>query len=387
MGLGATRFFALCVLCVIAVGCSGDDPPPVVDAVTTVSFGELPSVVVEHGGFMWALDRRGGGLAKIDPDTDRVVDTFELSDGTNTRARDDVWDLVASDDSLWLTAPAARSLLKVDPETGAVDRVESGAFVSDIYSASGSLWFQRGGNIVRVDGETGRVEGKIPFPGDQPRISDLVEYEDSVWIVRDDAKHVAGSGALPTYFVSGELWQIDPGRMRVIDKTPLGSSYSRGAINPVVWDVEVAADGLWMSRPYEGRLLLVEPFTGEVLLQFPIAAFELTWELAVVDGELWAGDLNGDQVMWIDPESRDRELFEVPGETSYVGGGFGSAWVPLGGAPPMGDASCVSTHRADDRRTQRVTGPRHMHLLHDPEARFLENDRDRRDDGLGRRMR
>lgn len=336
MGVGATRFLALCVLGVIAVGCSGDDPPPEGDASTTVAFGELPSVVVEHDGFMWALDRRGGGLAKIDPDTDRVVDTFEVGDGSNARPRDDVWGLVESDDSLWVTAPSAQAFLKVDPDTGAVDRVDSGGFISDVYSASGSLWFQRGGNIVRVDGNTGRVQGKIPFPGDQPRISDLVEYEDSVWIVRDDAKHVAGSGALPTYFISGELWQVDPGPMRVIDKTPLGSSYSRGAINPVVGDVEVATGGLWMSRPYEGRLLLVDPFTGEVLLQFPIAAFELTWEFAVVDEHLWAGDLNGNQVMWIDPESRDRKLLEVDGGTSYIGGGFGSAWVPLGGAPPDG---------------------------------------------------
>jgi streptogramin lyase len=333
----AKHLLAILSACMFAAACSGDSDKTSGDAPPTIEFGALPAVVVAHGDYMWALDRRGGGLAKIDPQTNRVVDIFKVGDGSNANPRDDVWDLDASDDWLWITAPAAHALLKIDPATGQiVERVRVGDFVSDVYAAAGSLWFQEKGELIRFDPGSAKRTASFAFGSKNVFVGDVTEFDEQIWVVRDRSRYVAGEGGLATFVVSTELLQINPRSNRIVDRRPLGSSFARGGVNPVVGDVEPSDDGLWMSRPYENRLLLLEPFTGEILLQFPIDAFGTVWEFAVVDGDLWAGDLNGSQVMWIDPESRERELFDVGRDTSFIGGGFGSAWVPVGGGAPNG---------------------------------------------------
>lgn len=322
-------FSPLAAALLVATACDGGaGRASAPERFTSISFGELPSVVVEHGDYMWALDRRGGGLAKIDPDTNDVVDTFLASQ----RPIDGFWGLVPGRDALWLTRPRAKQLVGFDPSSGKItESVEMDSHVSDAFYAFASLWVIEGRDLVRIHPNARTPRIRIPLRRGLS-LTDVVEYGGSIWIGTSSARYFGGApGPNPTHVMTSELWRIDPDRNIVTDTISLGSTFARGPVNPVVGDLEVADGGLWMSRPYENRILLLDPDSGEILLQFPIAAFEVTWEFAVVDDDLWVGDLNANQVMWIDPDTRERELFELDQETSYVGGGFGSAWLPVGG--------------------------------------------------------
>jgi hypothetical protein len=143
------------------------------------------------------------------------------------------------------------------------------------------------------------------------------------------------AGSHPTYYLSAQLWQIDPGSNRVVSRLPLGSTYKRD-VNPVIGDVETGENGLWLSRIHERRLVLIDPNDGVVLKEVAIGRFQFPWEFAIVDDNIWVGDLNTKRMARIDPETKKREFFGVGRPTSFVGSGFGAVWVPLPGLPPDG---------------------------------------------------
>jgi streptogramin lyase len=331
-GLGALVF----VLGLTAAACTASDSPA---EVARIGFGELPSVMVPEGDYMWALDRRGNTIAKVDVEENAVVDEFRLEEKLSPP--DQAWDIAAVDGSLWITAPTSRRLYELDTATGRVlSTVRTRGHTSDVHVAAGSLWFEddgkRGVDLVRLDPETGRKEATFRFGPQNTDVGDVVEFDRSVWVVRNYARFVGGPGPVPTFYMTAELWRIDPVKDRVMNRLDLGSTYHRGGPNPIIGDVEVAEDGLWLSRVHERRIALVAPDDGTVLKQFDIGVFERPWEFAFADGYLWVGDLNTPEIVRIDPDTREREFIDVGRETSFIGSGFGSVWIPLYGDPPDG---------------------------------------------------
>ena len=298
-----------------------------------IPFGELPSVAVRQGEFMWVLDRWGETLGKIDPRTNEVVREWDLTE-TFESNRIGPWDLDATKRALWVTEPTKRTLYELDPETGEVlSKVRTRGHVSDVHIARGSLWFMDegdpGADLVRVSARSGGVVKRFRFGSGNTDVTGVVEFERSMWVVRGHARHVAGGGPNPTYFVSAQLWQVDPASNEVLDRTSLGSTYTRGAVNPVVGDVEATHDGLWMSRVHEKRLVLLNPVNARVLNEVSLGDFEYAWEFALAEGDLWVGDLNRRRTAWIDTETKQKAFVDVGAGTSFIGGAFGSAWAPV----------------------------------------------------------
>ena len=341
MKLSGGRTLMIAFTAVSLLSCSPDSssqsesPKP-----QAISFGEMPSVTAVHGDFMYVADRRGNAIAKIDPSSDEVVLEGNLSDVLDGR-RDTIWDLDSAGDRLWATIPSAGRILQLDPETLEVVRqVRVAGHVSDLYAAADALWFTSGGRdgvaIGRIDASSGELLPRRRLGPENTHITDVVEFDGSVWMVTDFARYIDGGGPNPTFKVFAELWQLDPTSGEVVGKDSLGSTFTRGAVNPVIGDVEVGQDGLWMSRVHERRLVLVDPSDTELLMQFYVAIFEHPWEFEVLDGDLFVGDLNQDRVAHIDPETRERRLLTLPAQTSHIGSGFGSVWVPGFGAAPDG---------------------------------------------------
>lgn len=305
----------------------------------SIAFGELPSVTTVHGDHLYVADRRGNAIAKIDSSSNEIVLERELGDLVKPRWT--IWDLDAAGDYLWATIPHAKRVLQLDPETLDLEReVRVDGHVSDLHSAAGALWFtagaSRGVAIGRIDASSGELMPERPLGPENTHLTDVVEFDGWVWLVADHARYIGGGGPNPTFEVSAELWQIDPTADRVIDKLSLGSTFARGAVNPVIGDVEVGEEGLWMSRLHERRVVLVDPSDSELLLQFYVAIFEHPWEFEVLDGDLWIGELNGPRVAHIDTQTRERRVLTLDSETSHLASGFGSIWVPLLGPPPDG---------------------------------------------------
>ncbi|MDQ4125162.1 MAG: hypothetical protein M3134_06145 [Actinomycetota bacterium] len=298
-----------------------------------IAFGELPSVAVALDGFMWVLDRRGATIGKIDPTTNEVVDVIDLLqlvEGSRS-----AWDLEAARGSLWLTLPAKNRIARVDPESGDVTSViRARGFVSDLYVARGALWFtsgsQRGIVLVRMDPLSEKTVATFRLGKTNTGVAAIVSYGRHVWVVRNQARHVAGRGRNVTFYVSASLWRIDPRSNRMTKKAPLGATYTRGPVDPVIGDVEAAAEGLWLSRNHERRLTLVNPGTARVL-DVESTDFRLPWEIEVLGAEVWAGDLNRPSVVRIDPDVNRHTHADVGNETSQLASGFGSIWLPLPG--------------------------------------------------------
>jgi hypothetical protein len=205
-------------------------------------------------------------------------------------------------------------------------------------------------------------------------VTDVVEFDGSVWVVRDHARFVGGPDAPPTFHITAALWRI-ASENRVMDRLELGSTYTRGAPNPIICDAEVAEGGFWVSRVYERRLALVAPDNGTVLKQVGIGAFELPWEFTLADGDLWVGDLNRSEIVRIDPETRERELSTLgerlpssavdsdrcgsPYMGSHLTAASSSAWTETQLRPvarssrptllPRGDPRAVEEDRRSDR--------------------------------------
>lgn len=326
---------SLCFACTPGTSSEDEAPKPV-----AIGFGEMPSVVAQHGDFMYAADRRGNAIAKIDPSTNEVVLRRDLSEVLDNR-RWTIWDLDAAGDFLWATIPTAKRVLQFHPDNLELERqVRVGGHISDLYPTARTLWFttgsDRGVDIGRIHAASGALLEPLRLGPRNTRIADVVEFDGSVWVVTDHARYIDGGGPNPTFEVSAELWQIDASADRVVDKLSLGATFARGGVNPVIGDVEVADDGLWMSRVHERRVVLVDPSDTELLMQFYVAIFEHPWEFEVLDGDLWIGELNERRVAHIDTETRERQLITLDAETSHMGTGFGAVWVPLSGPPPDG---------------------------------------------------
>lgn len=321
---------------------SGTEPGQLLNiSQTRIPFGELPSVVVPHGGFMWVLDTRANLIGKIDPATNLVIDTWDL-DRIVGSARNAPSDLVATSSALWIAVPTKSRLYELDPSTGNVlSTIRTRGFVTGIQVVRGSLWFVDGGierfHLVRLDPASGKTLARLRIGPINTDVGDLLAFEGSVWLVRGRARYVTGPQRRPTFFVSNQLWQIDPRTNDVVSRRALGSTYTRGAVNPVIGDTEVSGDGVWMSRIHERRLLLMTPQSGRVREEISVVDFELPWQFALVRGDLWVGELNQQRVMWIDPETKEREVAEVGATTSFIGSGFGSAWAPVHGSPTGGE--------------------------------------------------
>jgi hypothetical protein len=338
----------LLAVVVVMVSCSQDSTRPSPEAasaeISRIDLNQqLPSVSVAAGGHIWVVDHRSSVIAKIDPTQNEVVDEIDLESELGRRV--DLWDVESGVGSVWVTAPSRRRIYRLDAETGdVVGTIRTRTHSPDLYFAAGSLWFVESktgqaktdrplgrSTLVRVDPSTEKVTASFLLGDVNSHVADMVEQGGSVWVVTDKSRHVGGTGLDVTFHVSSELWKINPRVNRVVGKTPLGSTLTSGAVNPVIGDAEVDGSSLWLSWVPEQILVKMNPQTGFVEQKILLEEFDYAWEFGLADGYLWIGNLNESEIAKVDPETRDREVVEVEGEMSFIGTGFGSVWVPLSG--------------------------------------------------------
>ncbi|HEX2295736.1 MAG TPA: hypothetical protein VHN37_10550 [Actinomycetota bacterium] len=303
-----------------------------------IEYGELPSVAVAAAGRMWVLDRWGEAIAEIDPATNEVVGEIDLAELGLRSA----WDLVTVRGSLWISAGRHR-YVELDPATGEIaSDVRRRRSSSELQAARGSLWLTESTRrkvwLVRMDPRSGKTVARFRLGRTNTHAGKVVAFDGSIWALREHGRHVAGTGPSPTFYVTASLWRIDPRSNEIVDKMPLGSTYTRGPVNPVIGDIAVADGGLWMSRVHERRLVLVNPRTGRVRDVQPVAEFRLPWEIEVLGEDVWVGELNETRIARVEPATDGRTFVDVDAPTSYIAAGFGSVWAPVASGPePRGE--------------------------------------------------
>lgn len=138
-------------------------------------FNPAVDQVVVLGSELWALEPRPGRLLRLDSKTLDRVSAIRLSSGR-------VLGLAAGGGYLWVTASDEGDVVRIDPETHAVDRVPVGGFPVGIVVIGGSVWVadRDGGEVVRLDARSLRRVGQ-PIPvGTKP--SGLVAARGSLFV-------------------------------------------------------------------------------------------------------------------------------------------------------------------------------------------------------------
>jgi DNA-binding beta-propeller fold protein YncE len=214
---------------------------------------------VYRGGLRMRADLNresiAGGLALIDPDTNKVLRRIMFLDWTPTS-------VVSSPDGLWIGAGdrSGAVLALMEPKTGVFHSIRRTS-ESTLRSGFGSLWASYSGGVHRLDSITGKV--LTAFDTGTPR--DLAIGPDAVWVTTHDqviridpvtnqivarislpdAWGIAadGQGVVATLFLGHRLVRIDPALNSVVDTIDLGRPDPG---NPVTTEVALTPGSAWV---------------------------------------------------------------------------------------------------------------------------------------------
>jgi streptogramin lyase len=141
--------------------------------------------VVLRGSELWALETRPGALLRIDPRT------LEPASAPLRLSRGRTLALASGAGYLWVTAADAGEVLRIDPATHAIRRVQVGGFPIGIVVTGGRVWFadHEGGTVRRLDPRSLRPVGEPIRVGTQPRW--LVPAAGSLFVTDEDDGTVA----------------------------------------------------------------------------------------------------------------------------------------------------------------------------------------------------
>ena len=264
------------------------------------SFGVRGLDVTEDA--VWVTSQFDEELYRVDPTTDRIVDTFSIPDHIEGVRAVGGW--------LWLSRYEPNEVIRVDPATGAlIDRLGFGS-QPNIASDGERLWViaERGGEsqVVEIDPNTAAEIGEIPL-GAPPGFATI--DGDSLWVAN-----------LGTTTVS----RVDLAEGRVAAVIDVGAEPR---------SVVVAAGSIWVAvnktgTEQSGSVVRIDPTTAEVTAS--VVTGRWIHSLAAGDDAVWATNFLDGTISVIDARSA------VVVATSPIGNrpggvatGHGSVWLTL----------------------------------------------------------
>lgn len=150
--------------------------------VSGLAVGNLLGGIVAGAGSVWVADSTDGAVARIDPRTDRVVDTADV--GSNADQ------IALGEGAVWITSAVARTVTRLDPQTGRIVSVVSLPGVpGGIAAGEGAVWITDPDEdrLMVLDTVTGRIE--LVRVGDGP--TGVAVGEGSVWVTNTRANTVS----------------------------------------------------------------------------------------------------------------------------------------------------------------------------------------------------
>jgi len=244
-----------------------------------IGVGREPVAIALGEGSVWVANRLSRSVSRIDPGTDKVVATIELSgvgfpssmavgeggvwvlqwgplvehpvidriDPSRNRVSATIQDpafdvgvVTAGAGAVWATGTGGR-LVRIDPGTNEVRLlVDLHINMGGIIVADGSLWVaSRGGEVLRIDPETGIVEASAPGGGSRPAVGPGGANEGS-----DNVEMAFGEGIVwVTGKRNGTLDRILEGGNTALDPIRVG---------PTPTAVAVGYGSVWVTVDAEG---------------------------------------------------------------------------------------------------------------------------------------
>ena len=147
-------------------------------AVALPAEGEFTIGAGESG--VWAIVHRPDGarrLARLDPDTERIGDLFDVAAGAVS--------VRVGHGSVWMACPGDDEVLRVDPATGAVIRAfTTGRRPRFLVVGPEGVWVvnQFSGSVTHIDPVSDEVVATIPVDDGPLRGGDVALGAGSVWV-------------------------------------------------------------------------------------------------------------------------------------------------------------------------------------------------------------
>ena len=215
-------------------------------------------------GSVWITTERT--LRRLNPATGAVIAEIALPQPGE-------WAL-AFPDAVWVTAPDARSLVRVDPLSKVAVATVPACDVKNygLTEAGGSIWAAcfNEGEVLRIDPATNRIVARVA--------------------VGVGAHHVAsGAGSVwVTNRETGALSRIDVATNTVV-------ATIRTSINPAI---VFAQDAVWATA--DSSVLKIDPATNRIVGRLPVDPGEY-YGLAYAAGSLWLSTIVDQRVLRLDP--------------------------------------------------------------------------------------
>lgn len=263
--------------------------------------GTAPSAVVWANGSLWVANTVSRTVARIDPETDRVVATVP-SAGAPT-------DLAAGEGAVWVLNGLDGTVVAIDPRSNeASDPIEVHTGAAGIAVGGGAVWVTNRleATVTRIDPGIRAVAETFPVGAPDMVSPEVIAVDGDVLWVADGLNPV--------------VLEIDPEGEKVLHKL---------ALRAIATDLAVSGDGtLWVTS-YEADLVSVlDPSNLQAATTITVGRGPMG---VVTDGgAVWVAESLEGAVAEIDSTSR-RVIDTIPvgGTTDGVATGDGSVWVSV----------------------------------------------------------
>lgn len=238
------------------------------------------------------------GVVRIDPGTNSVVTTIELS-------RPNV--VEAGLGYVWVTNNQFNSatVVRIDPDSSAISPIELGPATAvnadDLAVGRDGVWALIGDTVFRIDPVANEVTGTVAGLAPGGLLSGAVASGGSLWVADTTA---------------GTIERIDAATDRVVDVIPVGVPTDGLAIGE---------GAIWVTNSLEDTLTEIDPARRRVVGVVDVAG--AAGFVAVGGGAVWIPDPTGDTISVFDPATNRLETIRVGRGPTGIAFGAGAVWV------------------------------------------------------------
>jgi hypothetical protein len=251
--------------------------PPATNArpsavVATIPTGGFPYGMAFGAGSLWVAS--GGHVSRIDPDSNRVEATIPLTTGAGHAAVGPSG-LAFGAGSVWVPMAVPGTVWRIDPDSNrVVARISLGGPLREAISVSatrGAVWI-----ASRGDGEGGLL--RRVDPARQRVVADLA---------LDGVPTAVAAGPTTTWVATrgGRVLVVDARRNRVTDSVNTGGGPLLGFSQTIA-----LGGGVWLAEPFAEQIVRIDPASREVVARIQAGA---ATNLAVGQGAVWAASSRG----------------------------------------------------------------------------------------------
>jgi ABC-type transport system substrate-binding protein/class 3 adenylate cyclase/DNA-binding beta-propeller fold protein YncE len=252
-------------------------------------------------------------------------------------------DIVSADDMIWVTDTANNLLLRIDPDSRAVNApIPVGRSPLGVSAGGGFIWVVNGGErtVSRVNPDAAQVVGEpIPVGNGATRAA---FGEGSVWVVNSFDLTLSridpGSGRVETIPVSvpptdvavgdGAIWVTSESTGKLLRLDPETGAEESIAVGNGPSSLALGGGAAWVANPPDRTVTRVDTQSLEIT-KIPIGVPPTT--LAFTRGHLWVGD-SGSSMRRLDPGGH-LATFDVGSRPTDATAAGGEVWLTTAAGP------------------------------------------------------